>query len=1848
MPPGSSVLKKPAKKLGKQFLEKLSEWKDDAVAQIGDTPVFQGQPASANIPGVGKVDIGGSKKIQESAQAHAESQGRQYLPQKEHAKLDPKMGEETAEAYAAMKHDPTNPEVHRAYQDLADETVAMYERMLSDGIEPYFIGAKDPYAASPYLSILDISQNKKLGVFPTESGFGGDATFDPTGNPLLQPSGFFIDGKPALINDLFRAIHDYYGHAARGFGFRAGGERNAFLEHFASLGPLARRAAATETHGQNSSLNFGPNGSVNRTAGIDATIFENQKTGLMSNDIIMAGTELQNVRQRAIESVLRGDERGLEAVLGKDGSLELVHYSKKPLDVVDPKYQGTGLGKKTISEVNRLSDTRAPKRSSFGIENVDQPYKREQGLGQIKNKVRIKAAQMYDLVNDPNDLKATIDPKEYGSPQELATLLERAVKENGYSGFFVKHPTLGAVAQIFDPIKTVGKKIATIMVPVATVGGGSALGILGDMATAEKADAAIIPTIAQQGAKTFGKKFSGANVTLGGKEAAETFGRMHRPNKLFSDRALYGMGYLTDESILKHASDPKKMEKYIAGREKQLLNDLKTNPGLASKYDLMAANDFQDVFKKLARVKTPVKAPEELEGDVLMATMSDLSATVETEMIGGIPGKAKHQGGTGFTSIEENVAEDIGWAANVGTMNTFSRQMDEVAEETGKNIQVFPVDMVDTSVNFISPLAKLLVEQSKEIKIPKSIKNSFDRAFRKQYPQWVGLDDPRAAEQMGGLKTLTDVDLIPPEGRKLFARMMASGNVQRLGFPSYLNAVKVLSKPGFMEREFGQGQKFFSPKPGGPEQNVLLGINNDTYSGGLLIDDFAKFSDTVPAHILFKDEYEKIAKEMTKGKVPRKLTPEEIVVAIRTRKDLYQEATPEWVENVSNYLAGKAKSKKGQEGFSTVKFQAMLASLIGGLSLAASDPAEGSVFTSLLTAAVKNLPMKKGSPDQMVNMIKKGKGLSAKEMDLIDWNKISGKKSITKEELGEFVEAERPKINIVEQKDVAPNYSKSQAMDLWYDYGLLTADDWINQMHIDDRVKMHSDMEKYLTTVGKESIEEATRMIRESGTTDLNVPNRLIDELTTKVADHNPAWLEENLPDWTPDMGSDGMEEGMRYKGYSIAGGENYREIYFNLEGDDNVKYEAELLGKKKVFDDEESANKWLGEYASKLWDDGNVNKEAYARQGIDSKEGFIGEVDKISFVQEIQPGNVSVGHMSDQPNNMAWARVTEHTGPNGEKVLQINEIQSDARNNEQLKKALPKEWKKNVMHSVMKQAKDEGFDGVTWAKDAKQVDEIEKWNSFTNYNVPYVVDKQGNKIQEVVEPGYTYESMDELVGIYKKELEDVTDRIKKRERQQARLVEEHGEEVGNRYADDPSFGLMNKDSAKFYTERASELAKRIEDLADHKSKGYEIKTISEDVFRGSKGQDRVVSQYTEEMPQYAKEITGQDVQSITVGGAAGPKPKKATGYEILDEIQDILEPTIEGKAGYDLNYVPVQDVDIPDPVFFGKPTKAAAVAAGVGGAGTGTVSADEVIAPSPEPVPGAPTEPKQITLGQQMFPETTPEIDALAETLKTAEAKGENLTKAVEKFADLSIKDKKRQQQADPAAAAVDDSLFNQMLNAPDQAAEYIEKQTGIPFREIAGDIYEVVSGDKRRAALPEDVRNLSEIGKIGEGVGSGSLEGDLKIAYGRLFGNDEELRGVIEEQGGKFIDHQVGEGETVTEVILPTGARYLLNAPGASGADSTPIIGEAIQYAGPIKAVSMAKPLGVAAQTGIGMGLFGASDVARQKGMQAIGSQQDYDPWDTAINSLFGAYPAAPKLVNPIKEAYRKATGTIYNPIQ
>jgi hypothetical protein len=415
----------------------------------GDAPL-PNAPMPANIPTVGRINVGPNPDAEAAAIQYAKQSGVPYTPVTEMTQVDPEFATKVAREYQLMEHNPSDYRVKESYNQLIDELGGQYEAMLSAGIKPEF--DLNPYPQSPYLSLLDMIENKRLKVYPTREGFGSNADFDPSQNPLLAESPFKISGQPATYNDLFRAVHDFQGHGKIGSGFRAMGEENAYRSHAGTFSPLAAKALATETRGQNSWLNYGPYGERNRTAGIEDTVFADQKTGLLPNWAVMQGLPEADARRRRTFDLIRAGKSDLSGALDEAGNLTLIHRSKKPLDRVDPKFDGTGYDAFKRDFINNRANEDYVKRSYYGIDADVDPYKPEYGVGNIEHEVKIPVEQIYDARSDPDNI--------FKGPTPRAR--EHNIWKNGYSGYYSNDPRLGKVAVVFDPLD-VTKKLAVVL-----------------------------------------------------------------------------------------------------------------------------------------------------------------------------------------------------------------------------------------------------------------------------------------------------------------------------------------------------------------------------------------------------------------------------------------------------------------------------------------------------------------------------------------------------------------------------------------------------------------------------------------------------------------------------------------------------------------------------------------------------------------------------------------------------------------------------------------------------------------------------------------------------------------------------------------------------------------------------------------------------------------------------------------------------------------------------------------------------------------------------------------------------------------------------------------------------------------------------------------------------------------------------------------------------------------------------------------------------------------------------------------------------------------------------------------
>lgn len=292
-----------------------------------------GHDKNVNVDEVTET-YGANKEIKKSYDKYmAMASARHGIPKVDinaYARTDPERSRLIADEYQKMKHQPNNPVVKEAYKKMADEVMDQYQVLVDDGWT-FSMYPRDadgnltfPYG-NPRDAIKDMRENKHLYVFPTSEGFGtveydefGKAIEGFKGNPLEKMSGIkFADGQEAFINDIFRAVHDVFGHGMDEVGFRARGEEHTWRSHARMFSPEGARAVATETRGQNSWLNFNPiSGKRNQNAQVEDTKFADQKTGLMPKWVSEEGLYDESVTPKLMPLL---DKKGRKRPNVQDG-----------------------------------------------------------------------------------------------------------------------------------------------------------------------------------------------------------------------------------------------------------------------------------------------------------------------------------------------------------------------------------------------------------------------------------------------------------------------------------------------------------------------------------------------------------------------------------------------------------------------------------------------------------------------------------------------------------------------------------------------------------------------------------------------------------------------------------------------------------------------------------------------------------------------------------------------------------------------------------------------------------------------------------------------------------------------------------------------------------------------------------------------------------------------------------------------------------------------------------------------------------------------------------------------------------------------------------------------------------------------------------------------------------------------------------------------------------------------------------------------------------------------------------------------------------------------------------------
>jgi hypothetical protein len=179
--------------------------------------------------------------IAEGAKNYAESKGLSYSPKGlENTRVDPVRGWSVGQELQKNMKDSPTPETLNSYEALRKETVDQYNHMTKPVHEGGMGVRVEVTDDDPYGDPKDLAadlRNRQIKVLSTKS----------TG-----PHGYFTDEE----NDMFRAVHDVFGHAGIGRDFGRHGEEAAYQSHRQMFSPAAHDALVSETRGQNSYLNY--------------------------------------------------------------------------------------------------------------------------------------------------------------------------------------------------------------------------------------------------------------------------------------------------------------------------------------------------------------------------------------------------------------------------------------------------------------------------------------------------------------------------------------------------------------------------------------------------------------------------------------------------------------------------------------------------------------------------------------------------------------------------------------------------------------------------------------------------------------------------------------------------------------------------------------------------------------------------------------------------------------------------------------------------------------------------------------------------------------------------------------------------------------------------------------------------------------------------------------------------------------------------------------------------------------------------------------------------------------------------------------------------------------------------------------------------------------------------------------------------------------------------------------------------------------------------------------------------------------------------------------------------------
>lgn len=241
------------------------------------------------------------------------------------------------------------------------------------------------------------------------------------------------------------------------------------------------------------------------------------------------------------------------------------------------------------------------------------------------------------------------------------------------------------------------------------------------------------------------------------------------------------------------------------------------------------------------------------------------------------------EGGPDFMRMQrfENPEESAAWASGKGVITGLSKRVAKAGQE-GDVYGVYTA-MSPTGVDYNTMLMDTVLNQLPSAKITKKLKKEFDTEIKKVAPDFVGVDSPDLERQL----------LNDPPLRTLFVQEMDKSKWRKGGFPDIAASRKAITEPELLDVPVGSsGYTIARLDPlGRIVENPR--IPHKTYDTQLMGQYVGGLEQQIPREVMFPDFF---AQRRVRG------MPESGDDYAFLRSNVMQEATPQWLENVMNYL----------------------------------------------------------------------------------------------------------------------------------------------------------------------------------------------------------------------------------------------------------------------------------------------------------------------------------------------------------------------------------------------------------------------------------------------------------------------------------------------------------------------------------------------------------------------------------------------------------------------------------------------------------------------------------------------------------------------------------------------------------------------------------------------------------------------------------------------------------------------------------------------------------------------------------------------------------------------------------